>query len=32
MQFLLNLNPETVLLETIDTDQLARLAKEMLAN
>ncbi len=32
MQFLLDLSPETVLLETIDTDQLTRPTKEMLAN
>ena len=32
MQFLLDLTPETVLLETIDTDQLTRPTKEMLAN
>ena len=30
MQFLLNLEPEEVGLETIDTDELTRLAKEAL--
>ena len=30
MQFLLDLEPENVILETIDTDELTRLAKEIL--
>ena len=32
MQFLLDLEPEEVVLEPIDTDELSRLAKEVLAN
>jgi hypothetical protein len=32
MQFLLDLEPEEVVLDTIDTDELVKLAKEFLEN